>query len=705
MHRRCLLNYVLVLALLTVCACQPEPQPITPTPHPTSTPMPPSLAGAEMVALQYLRAWQNGAYERMYTMLSSSAAQTTSLEDFCSRYRTIATEATMTRLEVSPTGVGRVLMATAQVTYTLSMDTLLAGSFQLDNALDLSYDGQRWAVDWTPKAIFPLLVWDNLVHMFVQVPARGNIYDRNDLPLATEGQVIEIGVVPDQIEDEARLLYVLSVVLGLPTDTIQAKYAHAGREDWFMPIGELAPKAAQANESLLSSAPGIAWREKSVRAYPHGSMAAQVIGYLAEIDAETLSGLTVQGYSPGDLVGASGLEGWGEQYLASERGGKLAIISPDGRIVWTLSERTPRPSRSIYTTLDVDLQRATEDILGERIGAIAVLDARNGDVLALASYPRFDPAMLTAGATDAQWQALINDPRHPLLDRAIAGVYPPGSSFKIVTMSAGMEELGLTEHATFYCPGYWDGLADGLRRYCWVRSGHGTLDLVHGLMHSCNIVFWTIGKALNEHDPYALPRYARGFGLGAPTGLKALQDAAGLIPDPDWKAKNYSGAEQQWLPRDAVNMSTGQGDVLVTPLQMARLAAAVGNGGTLYRPRLVRRAGSLMGDDMEEFPPEVVGHLPVSAANLAVVRRAMEGVVTGGSAMRAFIGATVRMAGKSGTAEAPPYEPHAWFVGYAPADDPQVAVAVVLEHGGEGGRNSAPLFRQVVEAYLGLAQP
>jgi len=638
----------------------------------------------------------------MYAMLSSSAMASITAEKFTSRYPAIAAEATMTNLTASITGVQRVLTTTAQVTFTLTVDTQLVGQFQIENVLDLSYDGQRWAVDWTPKAIFPLLVWDNLVHMFIQVPSRGNIYDRQDLPLATEGQVIEVGVVPGQIEDEARLLYVLNMLLRLPKETIKAKYAHAGRPDWFMPIGEMTPEAAQANKALLSSVPGIVWREKPVRAYPYGDLAAQVIGYMARIDAETLSRLAPRGYHADDLVGVSGLEGWGEQYLAGTRGGTLAIISPDGRIVWTLAERPAKPSRSIYTTLDVNLQRTAESILGQSVGAIVVLDVHNGEVLAMVSYPRYDPRMLTAGATAEQWQALLNDPQRPFLNRAIAGTYPPGSAFKIVTMSAGMEGLGLTEYSTFYCAGRWDGLADGATRYCWLRSGHGTLDLLHGLMQSCDTVFWEIGKALNERDPYALPNYARGFGLGTPTGLNVLDEAEGLIPDPEWKAQHYSGAEQQWLPRDAVNMAIGQGDVLVTPLQMANLVAAVANGGTLYRPRLVRRIGSLMGDDMQDFAPEVLGQLPVSAANLEVVRRAMEGVVTGGTAARAFTGATVRMAGKSGTAEAPPGEPHAWFVGYAPADDPQIAVAVVLERGGEGGRNAAPLFRQVVEAYMAL---
>jgi penicillin-binding protein 2 len=404
------------------------------------------------------------------------------------------------------------------------------------------------------------------------------------------------------------------------------------------------------------------------------------------------------------MLGVAGLEGWGENYLAGERGGTLAIISPDGRIVWTVAERPAKGSSSIHTTLDANMQRAAEGILGERIGAIAVLDPRNGEVRALASYPRYDPGQLTAGTPAEGWTALLNDERHPLLNRAIAGLYPPGSTFKIVTFSAGLQELGLTENSSFYCAGRWDGLPDGATRYCWVRSGHGTLSLFNGLVQSCDTVFWEVGKALNERDSHVLPLYARAFGLGQASGLNALDEAAGLIPDPEWKAQHYSGAEQQWLPRDAVNMAIGQGDVLVTPLQMANLVAAVANGGTLYRPRLVRQIGSQTEGSVQAFPPEVVAQLPVSAANLQIVRRALEAVVTHGTAQRAFYGATVRMAGKSGTAEAPGVATHALFVGYAPADNPLVAVAVVLEHGGEGGADAAPLFRQVVEAYMALPQ-
>ncbi len=698
MNRLCLAGCALSLVLLTAVACQSEPT-ATPIPVPTSTP---SLDGAETVAREFLRAWQDQAYQHMYSLLSASAAASIAADKFTSRYSAIAAEAAIVDLTASIHDVQRTPASTAQVTFTLTIDTQLAGSFQIENSLDLSHDGQRWGVDWAPKSIFPLLLRDNLVHLFVHVPPRGSILDRKDAFLATQGQVIEVGVVPGQIEDEAQLLNVLSQVLMLPSETIRTRYQGAAQPSWFMPVGELTPDAAERSEATLSAVPGIVWREKAIRSYPQGSVAAHVVGYMSEIDAQSLARLEPKGYRSGDMLGVSGLEGWEEEQLAGTRGGTLAIITQEGRIVWTLSEQPAQASHDIYTTLDTDLQRAAENLLGERVGAIVVLDARSGEVLALVSYPRFDPGALTAGATQEQWGALLNDPRRPFLNRATSGIYPPGSTFKIVTISAGLEHLGLVPSTSFYCAGQWDGIADGATRFCWLKTGHGSINLFEGLAQSCDTVFWEIGKALNEADPTALARYARGFGLGTLTKINALDDVAGLIPDPEWKRQNNTGAEQEWLPRDAVNMAIGQGDVLVTPLQMANLVAAVANGGTLYRPRLVRRIGSLMEGTQQDFSPEALGSLPLSAANLQIVQSAMEAVVTRGTASNAFIGAAVRMAGKSGTAEAPPAEPHAWFVGYAPANDPQIAVAVVLEHGGEGGAKAAPLFRQVVEAYMAL---
>ena len=699
--QRTALAAILAATLLAACTASATPTPVsTPTPVPTPTP---SLQGADEVVRAYLQAWQESDYARMYTYLSPSAQAGISADKFTSRYKAIADEATLQSLVATESTAQRTSATAAVAAFSIAAETSLAGPFRLDNQLRLSYQGTQWGIDWTTESIFPLLGPEKLVHMFVQVPSRAGIYDRRGLALAVNENLVELGVVPGKVTDEALLLRTLSGLLGEPEDKIKARYAAAARPDWFMPVGVISAAAADKNEDLLSSIAGITWREKDKRSYPQASLAAQVVGYMARIDAKTLERLSGQGYNETDMLGVAGLEAWGEKYLGGTRGGTLAIISQDGRIVWTLAEKAAKSSASLYMTLDSELQRTAETILGTRVGAIAVVDVRNGEVLALVSYPGYDPGELTAGTPTGGWEALLNDPHHPFLDRAIAGVYPPGSTFKIITLAAGLQELRLSENTTYYCAGRWNGLNDGAIRTCWVPTGHGSLTLFQGLAQSCDTVFWEVGKALNERSPYVLPQYARAFGLGQVSGLNALDEAQGLIPDPDWKAKAYSGAEQNWLPRDAVNMAIGQGDVLATPLQMANLVAAVANGGTLYRPRLIREIRSAMDGVVASFGPQVAGQLPVSAANLRVIQRAMEAVVTQGSAQRAFIGSPVRMAGKSGTAEAPPGEPHGWFVGFAPADNPQIAVAVVLEHGGEGGKNAAPLFRQVIEAYL--AQP
>jgi len=686
----------MLLAAALLAACGPEPTAV-PTPVPTATPTP-SLDGAEETARKFLRHWQERDYERMHALLSALAQDEYPLERFVARYTAIANEAKLTGLTASVSDVQRLESTRAQVGFTVTTDSLMVGQFQVSNSLYVSFDGLRWGIDWSPESIFPLLVYDNLVHMFVTVPVRGSIYAANGAPLATNTELAEVGVVPGQIEDESRLLETLSAVLGLEKEAIRSSYAGAGRPDWFMPVGDLTPEVLEAHRDQLGSLPGVTWRSKLLRQYPQGDAAGQIVGYVAEISPQQLAELESAGYQPGDTIGASGLEAWGEKHLAGVRGATLAIISPDGRIVWTLASGEEQPSQDIHTTLDMALQQRARGILGSRVGAIVALDVRTGEVLALAGYPDYDPNVFIAGSSEER-QALLADSRKPFLNRALAGLYPPGSTFKIVTMSAGMEYLGLSPSRSYYCAGRWDGLDDGAVRYCWQQTGHGTISFLHGLVYSCDTVFWEVGKALNELDPWLLSRHAASFGLGTVTGLNTLDEAPGLIPDPEWKASHYSGAEQAWLPRDAVNMAIGQGDVLVTPLQMASLAASVARGGAIYRPILVHSVGQ----GAEGNVPQIVGQLPTSPANLAIIAQAMQGVVSYGTASRAFEGASVIMAGKSGTSEAPPLQTHAWFVGYAPAYDPRIAVAVVLEHGGEGGADAAPAFRQVVEAYLSLA--
>jgi len=693
----CAAACTLTAVLLSACSAPPQPTP-TATPMPTPTP---SLADAETVGRDYLRAWQEGAYVKMYSALSPAARAEISADRFVGRHQAIADEAGIVNLTAGISQTQRVLTDTAQIAFNLTIDTHLVGQIRSENSLLLSFDGRQWLIDWTPEAIFPLLVHDNLVHMFIERPQRGAIYDRNGQPLALEEQLFELGVVPGQIKDEPLLLSTLSKLLTLSEEAIRSRYSSAARPDWFMPIATLRQSEWQKYEPELAQIDGITWRTKSQRAYPAGDTASHTIGHMAAVDAEALELLKPQGYEENDVIGVVGLEGWGEQYLAGQRGATLAIISPEGRIVWTLGSRPKQAGYHIETTLDLQLQQATEQILGTQVGSIVVQGVDSGRLLAMVSYPGYDPATFVNG-TDLERQELLSRPQQPFLNRSVAGLYPPGSTFKIIPFSAAIEVLGLTRHSSYFCAGAWEGLGTGTPRYCWLKTGHGTLDLFNGLVQSCDTVFWEVGSALNAHDPNVLPRYARAFGLGAPTGLQGLPEAAGLIPDPTWKAANYSGAEQQWLLRDAANMAIGQGDVLATPLQMVNLVSAVANGGTLRTPGLIERLIPIEDANTVQLPSPVTSQLPVQASTLQLLRETMEGVVTYGTASRAFVGARIPMAGKSGTAEAPPNETHAWFVGYAPADNPRIAVAVVLEHGGEGGARAAPLFRQVVEAYMAM---
>ena len=370
-----------------------------------------------------------------------------------------------------------------------------------------------------------------------------------------------------------------------------------------------------------------------------------------------------------------------------------------------LRERDAAPGRSVYTTLNRDVQEKAQQILGGRRGSIVVLDVHSGAVRAMVSGPGFDPNVFVGPSSDVERAQVLADPDHPLINRALQGTYPTGSVFKIVTMSAGMEGAGMDPMATtFNCPGYWDGLGRGARKRCWKTDGHGTIALQDGLSASCNVVFYNVGLALHEKDEGLLSQYGEGFGLGLPTGLDALVEEGGLMPGPEWKQEALGAI---WYPGDTVNLAIGQGYLRVTPLQVARMMAAVANGGTLYQPYIVERIEAGATQPAEVTEPEAGGDLPISPDHLAALQAGLLGVTANesiGTASHRFRGLDIPVAGKTGTAEAggADAEPHSWFAAYAPADDPEIAVAVVAENAGEGSTVAAPLARQVIEAYYGL---
>ena len=690
-----LLWVVLVLAGLVVASCGlPSAEP-TATVPPTPTPdLPPS----DEVAFAFLQAWEREDYAAMYSLLSPTAQMAYPEQQFVTTYNQVVEEATILRVKT------RILAAyqpgvDAEVTFLSTFQTALVGSFEVQNLMPLSYAGGEWAIEWTPALILPQLSDETFVRMSTWSPSRGNIYDRNGLGLAVQGQIVEVGVVPGDIEDEAAVLYQLSLVLGDPIAELQSRYADA-RPNWYVPLGEISTEVAQLHYDTLTAMPGIELREAWTRSYRDEVIAPHVVGLIGPIPREEVDQWRLQGYSGDEMVGRLGLERWGEPYLAGEPGGRLEIVSQQGAVIAVLAERSSRESSSLYTTFDREFQKQVQEILGQTQGAIAVLEVDTGRVLALATYPSFDPNLFTLGISGQQWLNLQADQRRPLVNRATQGTYPAGSVFKIVTTIAGMESGGLSAGSTFNCRGTWTGLGPQWPKVCWLRSGHGNIPLNRGLTVSCDITYYQVGMLLNGIGQDVLPEYARDCGFGAPTGIE-VEENAGLVPDNAWKIQTKG---EGWAPGDTVNLSIGQGELLVTPLQIATLSAAVGNGGTLYQPHTVEMIASDPNNPDWVFEPVVTGQLPVSAGNLSVIQDSLHKVTSApyGTAYQPFEGFALSAAGKTGTAESGQQNPHAWFAGYVPADEPEIAIAVIVEYSGEGSVYAAPLFRQVAEAYFNV---
>jgi penicillin-binding protein 2 len=696
--RRANLFLALAILFLLTLACE-GPASLVDTPTPETSYLP-ALPTTEA----FLDAWEASDYEGMYALLSSSAQDIMIEEEFSWFHQSIMEEATVTSYDLE---VGELVEGegTAQVGFTLKLDTILLGSPEIPNQLPLIWEDVGWKVDWTPAVIFPSLTEDDLVYLHRLTSARANIYDRNGEPLATEGSMVTVGIVPEQIEDEAYLLAELSRILGLSQEYIRSLYTAAGVQPyWFVPVADISFEASLTHADVLNSLPGVMLQETSIRTYPQGSVAPHIVGYMGEISQEELATLEPLGYIEGDVIGKAGLERWGETYLAGRQGARLTIVTPEGELVSTVVEHPATQSRSIYSTIDLQLQKIAEEALEEHRGAIVALNPHNGEVLAMATSPRYDPNQVTWGSFDAaRWDALSADPSRPLVNRATQGAYPTGSVFKIVTAAAALEGAAYPSSTTINCTGSWAGIGPGWVKYDWLRTGHGVTDFRFAIVRSCDVFFWEMGLRLNNIDANLLPTWGHNFGFGELTGVGVIDETAGLVPDPEWKEEYFTGEGNPfWVPGDAVNLAVGQGDLLTTPLQVANMMAAIGNGGILYQPHLVMRISGTPQEEEQVFGSTERARLPISEANLQVIRAGLEGVTMDewGTAYRAFEGAAFTSAGKTGTAETPQEEPHAWFAAYAPADNPQIAVAVVVENSGEGSVYAAPLCRQVMEAFL-----
>jgi penicillin-binding protein 2 len=710
------LSLGVILSLLVGCGIKSGsltgfgPSPTLPSPSVSITRPPDAQAAMQT----FLEAWKNGDYAAMYALLSKVSQDSISEDDFTQRYKDSMSAMNLKDLDYE------VLSAltnpnTSQVAYRVTFHTAIIGDLQRDMVAHLSLENGQWRIQWEDAMILPELAGGNRLMMDYSIPARGDIYDRYGQPIVTQADAYALGIVPGDInpKGEGTMLSEISQVTGLTTEEIQALYQDAA-PDWYIPVGEVS--ADEAQRLLNYNFAGLTLTPYQSRFYFGDGVAPQAVGYTQFISTDNLEEYRRLGYSGSERVGMSGVEKWGESYLAGKHGGALYVVDSNGGIVTRLAQSDPQPADSIYLTIDSQFQEQVQKAIAGFRGAAVVLERDTGRVLAMASTPTFDPNAFDPANRNSQAMLtqLLSDTQQPLVNRATQGEYPLGSVFKIITFSAALESGLYLPQTTYSCqydftelvPYGGPVLHDWTWDHCQQRlqageecnttgsQPSGLLTLPQGLMRSCNPFFWHIGLDLYNHDRQNdIANMARAFGLGQSTGIDQVAEATGNIPNPTDQVQ-------------ATNEAIGQGNVQVTPLQVATFVAAVGNGGTLYRPQLVEKIQSVNGDSVSVFKPEARGTLPLRADNLKVLQDAMVSVVenTRGTAHYSLLGLSVPVAGKTGTAQSGADEPHAWFAGYTMANPedsglPNIAIAVILENQGEGADWAAPVFRRIVESY------
>ncbi|HON59185.1 MAG TPA: penicillin-binding protein 2 [Smithella sp.] len=542
-------------------------------------------------------------------------------------------------------------------------------------------------------------------------PLRGLIRDRNGVVLVDNKPSFDIVFMPskkkgsDVSVEKLRELY-KNKSLEFSFDTALLKNVPP-----YIPV-RLEKNVSLDKVALIETnaldLPGIYIDVTPIRLYLDGEILAPIIGYTGEVSKEDIA-KSNGAYSYGDILGKHGLEKFFDAYLRGRRGAELVEVNAFGREIKNLGKIEPLSGYNITLTIDADLQKAAWEALQGRPGAAVVLDPKDGAVLAMVSSPSFDPNLFDSGISSEQWNKLQTNPWSPLSNKAIAGQYPPGSTYKLIIAAAALEEGVISPDTKILCNG---SFTLGNRIYrCWNKRGHGYIDLHQAIVGSCDVYFYTLGKMLGVDK---IAQYARRFGLGDVTGIDLPNEKAGLVPTKEWKFKKRKEA---WQMGETISISIGQGYNLTTPLQLAMAFAAFANGGTVWKPYLVKRIESPDGKIYREFSPEKRGELKLSPRTLEVLNSALCGVVNepGGTGRAAQIPGW-DVCGKTGTSQVVGlpqnekarrakfigafHKDHALFSCYAPMKNPEVAVAVIMENAGGGGAVAAPVARRILSAYM-----
>lgn len=553
------------------------------------------------------------------------------------------------------------------------------------------------------------------------VPTRGLIYDRNGVQVVENVPGYSAAVVAADVPKDRTFDVALGLekILGVPAaETVANIEAARKSNNPFDPVivkDGLDQATTFRLREQLGRLPGAQIVVDPIRKYTQGEMLASILGYTGRVDEEEYQALKRAGYLASDRIGKSGVEGWYEEALRGTPGTKQIEKDASGREIRVLAEEAARPGNDLILSIDLDLQRKATELTqaaanGGQAAAI-VMDVHTGEILALVSLPMFDNNIFSGKVDEARFKQYLDDPKKPLVNHALAEQYPPGSIFKQVTGAAALQEgvaspsTTITSRGYIQVPNQYDpSIVYTFRDWRTL----GTLDFYGGVAMSSDVYFYYLAGGYhaygNNFDGLGIDRlaaYARAFGLGAPTGIDVAGEAPGNVPDPEWKQATWG---EVWTLGDTYNMGIGQGALATTPIQMLRVVAAVANGGDVLVPRVVREIRDADDHVLVPNTPRIANHVPISPDNFAIVREAMRQAVSWGTAKNGAVRG-IEVGGKTGTAEFGErrpdgsYESHAWYSGFAPADNPQVAITVFLERG-VGATHAAPLAAKILDFYF-----
>lgn len=547
-----------------------------------------------------------------------------------------------------------------------------------------------------------LLSTNNRLRIRTMEAPRGLLLDRNGEVIVENRASFDLYLVPEDVPDMEEVTRRLATILQVSPEEIRQRISQRQplpSQPLLLRKG-IDERTVMAIEEQKIDLPGVSLQVRPVRAYPAGGTAATLLGYVSEVNHVQLQSKEFQDFRPGETMGQAGVERRYDAFIRGIDGGEQIEVDARGKVTRLVQRVEARSGFNLHLTLDKRIQRIAEESFGGKSGALVAMNPSTGEILAMVSKPSFDPNHFSQRMTPEQWQTLVSDPKHPMQNRGLQGQYAPGSIFKLVTALAALEKRAITPDTTFSCNGSFS-LGSHVF-HDWKKGGHGTLNLRQAIANSCNIYFYNTALKTGIEE---IVRVARELGLGTPPGSGLGDEAKGVIPTAEARTRGVG----DWYPGNTVMAGIGQGMVTVTPMQLVVMVSAIANGGTIYRPWVVRRVETLDRESIEEYGPEIIRKVNIDPDNLSLVRQGMQAVVSDGTGGRARIPG-LAVAGKTGTAQVirkggplkGDHRDHAWFVAFASTDDPQIAVVVLVEHSGFGGAVAAPIARTVLEAWFKL---